>query len=144
MTIIECRFRLFSFGRLLEKSGDVAGNMPLVRLLDDDCKAALLVKAHARPGRPHTGAKAAGMVGGLSPVPFEPLRASCEPAGWGLAGLAEVFFPDCETPRNVTDLSWGTDGTGESDGDDSDGQGTPQGDGGVRSTPHLGPRSGNF
>ena len=35
----------------------------------------------------------------------------------------------------IIEKARGTDGTGESDGDDSDGQGTPQGDDGVRSTP---------
>ena len=38
----------------------------------------------------------------------------------------------------------GSDCACESDGGDSDGQGTPQGGGGVRSTPPLGPRSGIF
>ena len=38
----------------------------------------------------------------------------------------------------------GTNSTCESDGDDSDGQGTYQGGEGVRSTPPLAPGSGNF
>eukprot|EP00964_Phaeocystis_antarctica_P056019 scaffold32995_cov55-Phaeocystis_antarctica.AAC.3 len=38
----------------------------------------------------------------------------------------------------------GSDCACESDGGDSDGQGTPQGGGGVRSTPPSGSRSGNF
>ena len=54
-TTTECGVRLFFVGLLLRKSGEVAGNMPFVRLVDDDCMAALLVKAHTRPGRPHGG-----------------------------------------------------------------------------------------
>ena len=42
-------------GRLLGKSGGAAGNMPLGRLVDDDYKAAVLVKADARYGRPLGG-----------------------------------------------------------------------------------------
>ena len=42
-------------GRILEKSGGAACNMPLGRLVDDDCKAAVLVKADARYGRPRGG-----------------------------------------------------------------------------------------
>ena len=38
----------------------------------------------------------------------------------------------------------GTNSTCESDGGDSDGQGTPQGGRGVRSTPSLAPRRGKF
>ena len=49
----------------------------------------------------------------------------------------EPPYPRRRTPR-------GSDCARESDGGDSDGQGTPQGGGGVRSTPPLGPRSGNF
>ena len=41
-------------------------------------------------------------------------------------------------------IARGTDSTGESDGDDSDGQGTYQGGEGVRSTPPLSPAQRKF
>ena len=52
---------------LLRKSCGAAGNKTHMRLVDDDCMAALLVKAHARAGRPHggegrTAGHAAGMI----------------------------------------------------------------------------------
>ena len=44
-------------------------------LVDDDCMAALFVKALARAGVDRMAARAADMIGALSPVPSEPQRA---------------------------------------------------------------------
>ena len=56
---LENSFRMLSslgsWGRLLGKRRDAAPSMPLGRLVDDDCKAAVLVKADARYGRPRGG-----------------------------------------------------------------------------------------
>ena len=46
---------LGSWGRLLGKRNKAHCNMPLGRLVDDDCKAAVFVKADARYGRPRGG-----------------------------------------------------------------------------------------
>ena len=70
----------------LRKSGEVAGNMPFVRLVDDDCMAALLVKAHTRPGPvAHGGPGGEGRRHDSCSVrcPSEPRQAR-----WGSAGLA--------------------------------------------------------
>ena len=76
VTITECRVRvrLFSGGRLLRKSCacGAAQKIALARLVDDGCMAALLVKAHARAGRPHGAARAAGMKGELRLSRSEP------------------------------------------------------------------------
>ena len=46
---------LGSWGRLLGKINEACCNVPLRRLVDDDCTAAVLVKADARPGHPLGG-----------------------------------------------------------------------------------------
>ena len=52
---LECRFDCLGGVCYSGRAVKLRPISTLVRLVDDDCTAALLVKAHARAGRPHGG-----------------------------------------------------------------------------------------
>ena len=75
MTVVQCGDRLYLWGRSTRKSRGAATMDDLVRIGDEECTAAIFVKAYARASIGRMAAKAARMIGGHSPVPSEPWRA---------------------------------------------------------------------